>query len=525
MTGGPTRRLALRAATAAAATPLLPLAGCLSTAGLPGATDSGPSMPAEAAHQPPPAPREFRAAWVATVANIDWPSRPGLSGQAMRDEAVAMLDRARTIGLNALILQVRPAADAIYPSTLEPWSEYLSGAQGRPPWHDGEAPWDPLAFWLQEAHARGLELHVWFNPYRARHSAAKSPPAPTHVATRAPQLVRRYGDQLWMDPGEPGAATHTLAVVADVLRRYAVDGVHIDDYFYPYPVAQRGADLPFPDDVPFSRYAAGGGLLGRDDWRRANVDAMVQALHRTVRETRPGTRFGVSPFGLGRPDRRPPGITGFSQLDKLYADVERWLANGWMDYLAPQLYWPRDRVGQPFEPLLDYWLAENSAGRHVFPGLFTSRIVVAAPERVLGPNAWPAAEIVEQVKLTRSRPAAGGHIHFSMVALMQDRDGIATLLRQGPYARPALPPATPWLGDRAPPAPRLRRSGDHVEILPAPGEPVARWAVWRHRDGQWQFGVHAPSATFVEAAGAERVAVAAVDRLGTLSTYEALNLR
>lgn len=532
MTGGATRRGALRAAAAVAATPLLPLAGCLSTAGLPGATPGVPgtpgapgTTPAGIADEPPAAPREFRAAWVATVANIDWPSRPGLSGQAMRAEAVAMLDRARTIGLNALILQVRPAADAIYPSALEPWSEYLSGEQGRPPWGAGEPPWDPLAFWLQEAHARGLELHVWFNPYRARHSAAKSPPAPTHVAQRTPQIVRSYGDMLWMDPGEPAAAAHTLAVVADVLRRYAVDGVHIDDYFYPYPVVQRGADLPFPDDAPFARYAAGGGLLARDDWRRANVDAMVQALHRTVRETRPGTRFGVSPFGLGRPDRRPPGVTGFSQYDKLYADVERWLANGWMDYLAPQLYWPRDRAGQPFEPLLDYWLAENTAARHVFPGLFTSRIVVAAPERLLGPNAWPASEIVEQVSLTRSRPAAGGHIHFSMVALMQDRDGIATLLRQGPYAQPALPPATPWLGDRAPPAPALRGGGARVEIVPATGAAVARWAVWRQRGGRWQFDVLAPATTVLDATGAERVAVAAVDRLGNLSPYQFLGLR
>lgn len=525
MTGSTRRHVLQAAAATAAGTSLLPLAGCLSTGTLPPPAAGASAAPADPANDPPPAPREFRAAWVATVANIDWPSRPGLGAQAMRAEAVAMLDRARTIGLNALILQVRPAADAIYPSALEPWSEYLSGAQGRPPWQDGEAPWDPLAFWVQEAHARGLELHVWFNPYRARHSAAKSPPAPTHVALRAPQLVRSYGDMLWMDPGEPGSAAHTLAVVADVLRRYDVDGVHIDDYFYPYPVAQRGADLPFPDDAPFARYVAGGGLLSRDDWRRANVDAMVQAMHQLVRSVRPGTRFGVSPFGLGRPDRRPPGITGFSQYDKLYADVERWLANGWMDYLAPQLYWPRDRVGQPFEPLLDYWLAENGAARHVFPGLFTSRIVVAAPERVLGPNAWPASEIAEQVLLTRSRPAAGGHIHFSMVALMQDRDGIATLLQRGAYAQPALPPATPWLGDRAPPAPRLRATGAGVEIQPAGGERVARWAVWRRREGRWRFEVQAPAATLLQPAGEDRIAVAAVDRLGNLSAYHSLALR
>ncbi|MEY3273785.1 MAG: hypothetical protein RLZZ341_2691, partial [Pseudomonadota bacterium] len=274
-----------------------------------------------AAELPPESPREVRGAWVATVANIDWPSRPGLPAAQQRAEALALLDRAQALNLNLLVLQVRPAGDAIYPSALEPWTEFLSGAQGRPPWGPGEAAWDPLAFWLEQAHARAIELHVWFNPYRARHSAAKSPPVAPHVAVRQPALVRRYGEQLWMDPGEPAAAEHTLAVVTDVLRRYAVDGVHIDDYVDPEPVlANPGAgpgspELPFPDDAPWARHQATGATLARDDWRRANVDALVRQMHATVQRTRPGTRFGISPFGIGRPDRRPAGITGFSQYD------------------------------------------------------------------------------------------------------------------------------------------------------------------------------------------------------------------
>jgi uncharacterized lipoprotein YddW (UPF0748 family) len=277
---------------------------------------------------------------VATVANIDWPSRPGLPAAAQQAEALALLDRARAIGLNAIVLQVRPAADALYVSALEPWSEVLSGTQGRPP----EPPYDPLAFWVDEAHRRGLQLHAWFNPYRARHGRARGALAAMHIATRRPELVRRYDGLLWLDPGEPDAAAHTLAVVADVLRRYDIDGVHIDDYFYPYPAA----DQPFPDDAPWLRYLKAGGTLARDDWRRDHVDRLVLALWQTVRTTRPQALLGISPFGLGRPEWRPPGIEGFSQYHRLYADVERWLAEGWLDYLAPQLYWPIARPAQSF---------------------------------------------------------------------------------------------------------------------------------------------------------------------------------
>jgi len=466
---------------------------------------------------PPPEPREFRAAWVATVANIDWPSQPGLAPDAQRAEAAALLDRAAAIGLNALILQVRPAGDAFYPSALEPWSEYLTGAQGRAP----VPAWDPLAWWVREAQARGIELHVWLNPYRARHSAARSPLVAPHLAARQPNLARRYGDQLWIDPGEPAAAAHTLAVVADVVRRYDIDGVHIDDYFYPYPVKSGDADLPFPDDESHARYLLGGGLLGRDDWRRANVDALVQELHATVQRIKPWVRFGISPFGLGRPDRRPPGVTGFSQLDKLYADVERWLENGWLDYLAPQLYWPIDRAGQAFPVLLDYWIEQNRARRHVWPGLYTSQVTRG---RAAGPGAWPAREIVDQVALQRARPGASGHIHFSMVALLQDRDGVATRLQQGAYATPALVPATPWLDDQPPPAPVLRLSGAQVRIEPAAGEAAARWAVWRRVGGAWRFAVLPAAQRSFALDGADAVVVSAVDRVGNLSVRNFVRL-
>ena len=527
---------------------LVAAAGCAAV--LAQAASSSTTLPA--AEMPPPEPREFRAAWVATVANIDWPSAPGLSTEQQRREALALLDKAQAVGLNALVFQVRPAGDALYPSALEPWSEFLTGAQGRAP----EPAWDPLAFWVREAHLRGLELHVWFNPYRARAAAAKTPLVAPHLGVVRPELVKRYGDQLWMDPGEPEAAAHTLAVVADVVRRYDVDGVHIDDYFYPYPVKVDGVEQPFPDDESYARYRLGGGALARDDWRRSHVDALVQQMQQTVQAIKPWVRFGVSPFGLGRPDRRPanqgvtgPGTSGFSQYDKLYADVERWFENGWLDYLAPQLYWQIDRPGLEFPQLLDYWIGQNSARRHLWPGLFTSLVTKGEAGTVLGPRAWLAREVLDQVQRVRARdgtaatpevettpttppapnPGSSGHIHFSMVALMQDRDGIATLLKFGPYAQAALVPATPWLPAPLPTAPVLRVAPSLVATaaprVAVDAGPAAQWlAVWRRMGGQWRLTVQPASPSMLDTAGADAVVVSGIARNGVAGPRSSLRL-
>jgi uncharacterized lipoprotein YddW (UPF0748 family) len=285
-------------------------------------------------------------------------------------------------------------------------------------------------------------------------------------------------------------------------------------------------DLPFPDDEAYARYRLAGGALARDDWRRSHVDSLVQAMHRTVHEIKPWVRFGISPFGVGKPELRPPGVIGFSQYDKLYADVERWLHNGWLDYLAPQLYWQINREGLQFPVLLDYWLAQNTAQRHVWPGLYTSQL--RNPTQPPNP-AWSARELFEQVQLQRGRaqtqPLASGHIHFSMVALMQDREGIASLLQWGPYAQPALVPATPWLPSRALAAPTLRRAGPRV-LITAPTSDVARWAVWTRAAGAehgkdntspWRLQVQAAQERSIELRGAAAVAVSAVNRVGLLS--------
>jgi uncharacterized lipoprotein YddW (UPF0748 family) len=421
---------------------------------------------------------------VATVAHIDWPSRRGLSSAQQRAEMLDLLNKAQAIGLNAIVLQVRPAADAIYPSALEPWSEFLTGASGRAP----DTPWDPLAEWVEQAHRRGLELHAWFNPYRARHSSATTPLAANHLANTDPGIVRRYGELLWMDPGEPRAAQRMVDVVLDVVQRYDIDGVHIDDYFYPYPLKDaQGRDIPFPDEPSWQR---AGAPAHRAAWRRAQVDQLIERLHAAIHVAKPWVRFGISPFGLPRPDRRPPGITGFSQYDQLHADVERWVSEGWLDYLAPQLYWPITQTAQAFPVLLDAWLRDNPRGRHIWAGLFTSRI--GDKQRAYTPQ-----EVLAQIGIVRERsatnPLAAGHLHFSMVALAANREGVADRLREGPYAQPALPPATPWLAEPPPARPEVKitpqgSSGAARISWQAPaGSPPWRYVVLQVRQaGSWK---------------------------------------
>jgi uncharacterized lipoprotein YddW (UPF0748 family) len=487
--------------------------GALAAAGI-----SGCTAPVRVDSQPPPAPREFRGAWIASVSNIDWPSRPALSTEAQQDEIRNLVRVAQRCGLNALIVQVRPAADALYESKLEPWSEYLTGEQGRPP----EPRYDPLAFWIDEAHRAGMELHAWFNPYRVRHSSARGPLAPRHVASTHPASVRAYGDMLWMDPGDPLSAERALSAILDVVRRYDIDGVHVDDYFYPYPVKGAGADdLPFPDDATFAAYALSGGSLSRADWRRANVDGFIERLYAEVRRMSDRVRVGISPFGVGRPDRRPPGVTGFSQYDAIYADVERWLENGWMDYLAPQLYGKADTPGQPFASLLEYWQAQNRLGRHIWPGLFTSRIDASE-------QSWSPDDIATEVELARARGATG-QIHFSIAALAQDRRGIAQRLHSL-YAVPALVPATPWLARGEPASPMLnaRSDANFIRLSPANGDAPWLVAAWALYGDSWRFFVLPRGTGAVPREDTARpirtLVVTAVDRLGMESARQSVGL-
>jgi uncharacterized lipoprotein YddW (UPF0748 family) len=392
-----------------------------------------------AAGEPIPAPRpvpksEFRGVWVATVANIDWPSRKGLSADQQRRELVAMFDKFKELNFNAVVLQVRPMCDALYQSDLEPWSEFLTGEQGKSPGYD------PLKFAVEEAHKRGLELHAWFNPYRAWNPSATGKPAANHLVKARPDIAKRYGKHYWLNPTHPDVQRHSLAVVLDVVRGYDVDGVHMDDYFYPYPErTEAGAEIPFPDDDTWEAYQDVGGNLSREDWRRQAVNEFVRRQYVEVKKLKPWVKVGISPFGIWRPGS-PPGIAGFDQYDKLYADAKLWLNKGWVDYFTPQLYWPIAQERQSFPKLLGWWAEQNTKGRHLWPGLATYR---AASEA----KGWSTGEIAEQIRLIREAGGAPGAIHFSAKPILENRGGIADELKKV-YAAPARVPDSPWLDEK-----------------------------------------------------------------------------
>ena len=364
---------------------------------------------------------EFRGAWVATVFNIDWPSKPGLAPAEQQAQLRAILDRAAQLKLNAILLQVRPASDAFYASKREPWSAFLTGRQGVSPGYD------PLAFAISEAHARGIELHAWFNPFRAA-TSIKGPFAPGHVTQTHPEWVRRYAGQLWVDPGEPKARQYILDVILDVVKRYDIDGVHIDDYFYPYP--KRGED--FPDDATW-RGSGAPSTQSRADWRRENINRFVADLYHQVKAEKPSVRVGISPFGIWRPHVPQTIEAQLDAFSQLFADSRLWLQKGWCDYLAPQLYWPSAPAKQSFPVLLEWWRSQSRAGRPVWPGIATERIGARIPPQ----------EIAEQIATTRRAVPAGtapGHIHWSMAALMRDQGGVDEVLSQGVYTERAEAP-------------------------------------------------------------------------------------
>lgn len=470
------RTISLAALFALIALPLV--AGCAANA----AASSGGADPTRARDLPAP-PREFRAVWVATVKNIDWPDAEDRgSPTRMRAHMQRQLDLVRDLNMHAVLFQARPTSDALYRSDIEPWSEWLTGRQGRPP----ALAYDPLEEWVRESHRRGLEAHVWVNPYRARHREAKTPLAPPHLALARPDLVHDYVDYKWIDPGEPDAQDYVINVMKDIVTRYPVDGLVFDDYFYPYPVS--GKD--FPDDRAWNRYQRAGGTLSRDDWRRENVNTLIRRMNEELRAVRPDLVIGVSPFGIWRPNH-PAGVRGFDAYASLYADARLWLREGWVDYMAPQLYWPIASEGQPFNDLLAWWRGENPKGRKVYTALYTSRIQPAGATGM----SWDPQEIVDQIEATRAQdPEAPGQIHFSLVAIEENRRGIADRLRRGPYAELALPPRVETVEVRAPSAPRvaLREAGRaEMELVWSGdrGDDIRQWVVWLRYGDEWQVRV------------------------------------
>jgi uncharacterized lipoprotein YddW (UPF0748 family) len=466
---------------------------------------------------PPKPEREFRGVWIATVANIDWPSKPGLSTVQQKAELISLLNRAQQLKLNAIIFQVRPACDAMYPSQLEPWSEYLTGVMGK-----GPAPhYDPLAFVIEQAHARGMELHAWFNPYRALHKSHTGNIARSHISKTHPELVRSYGDYLWLDPGEREVQEYSLRVVMDVVKRYDIDGVQFDDYFYPDPT---GVNRDFPDEASWKKFGAGGKLT-RGDWRRENVNAFISRVYTSIKAAKPWVKFGVAPFGIWRPGD-PPQITGSDAYNKYYADSRKWLVSGWVDYFSPQLYWRIGQKEQSFPVLLDWWAQQNSKHRHLWPGMSAAYAVA---------QNWSAAEIPDQIRLIRKQPGESGYIFYNASSLFADvphaRDlqrALATNLNQ----EPALIPASPWLQDTKPLRPNFSAidtpNGTRLHWSSGGTNSVSvhRWVVQTKSPGGWNTEIF-PGEVLSEKLNSkpEIVSVTAIDRVGNASAAHVLEIR
>ncbi|MEF9902720.1 glycoside hydrolase family 10 protein [Streptomyces sp. P9-A2] len=372
---------------------------------------------------------EMRGVWLATVANRDWPSRPGLSAAAQRAELIAHLDAAVRNRLNTVIFQVRPTADALWPSPYEPWSACLTGTQGVDP------GWDPLGTAVTEAHARGLELHAWFNPYRVAAHTDPTRLAATHPVRENPGWVVPYGGKLYYNPGLPEVRAFVQDAMLDAVRRYPVDAVHFDDYFYPYPVAEQ----TFDDDTAYDTH--GGAFPDRAAWRRDNIDRLVRETAARIQEIRPGTRFGISPFGVWRNAATDPlgsdTRAGVQTYDDLHADTRRWVRENWIDYICPQLYWSIGFAAADYAKLLPWWSAVvEGSGTQLYVG--EALYKAGDPAQ---PAAWQdPAELSRHLTLATSYPQARGHVFFAAKEVAVDRIGAMARVVADHYQRPAKAP-------------------------------------------------------------------------------------
>ncbi|MEO8576780.1 MAG: family 10 glycosylhydrolase [Gemmatimonadales bacterium] len=465
---------------------------------------TGPPPPTQQDTAAPPLQREMRGMWIATVANIDWPSARNLTADQQRAEMVDILTRAQTAGLNTIVFHVRPAGDAVYQSSLEPWASLLSGTQGSNPGYD------PLAFAIQEAHARGMELHAWINPFRAGNTSDTTTMASPHLFKTRRDLIRLYGANIWMDPGEPDVQDHSMRVISDIVTRYDIDGVHADDYFYPYVVNDNaGKPIPFPDDATWAKY---GNAVPRDEWRRANIDRFIERMYREVHAIKPAIKVGISPFGIWRPGF-PAGVSGLDAYASIYADSRKWLQQGRLDYLAPQLYWAIAPPQQSYTALLDWWLAQSLSGRHVWPGLAAYRVGDGTA------SAFSAQEIQDQIRATRQRTAGTGNLLYNTSWTLKRNSGaLASSLGSDLYKMGALVPSSPWLDAVPPGSPSIAVASDILQITPSTGEPTRWWALRLHTSTAWSTRIlFGTSRTLSLPSGTDRILAQAADQAGNVS--------
>ena len=415
--------------------------------------------------------RQMRGAWVATVYNINWPVTASGSVKAMKDYTVSFLDKMQKTNMNAVFFQVRPEADSFYKSSIEPWSRFLTGKQGQAP-ADG---FDPLSYMITEAHKRGIEVHAWLNPYRAAVAADKTEFASNHVSKTMKDEVIQYGNLLWMDPGSKKVMDHTYNVVMDIVKRYDIDGIHFDDYFYPYPIT--GVD--FPDDRSWNRYKSSGGTLSRDDWRRNNVNTLISRVHTGIKNEKPSVRFGISPFGIYRPGI-PAGIKGRDQYSELYADPLFWLQAGILDYVAPQLYWPTTSTDQNYDRLLDWWLSVNPHNKDVYVGHALYRLNKNQGD-------WSTDEMRRQLRSieTRKNKNATGSIMYNLNGILENEKGIADIFRTEFWQGYVLPPPIPGAADR----PSIPKVDDVLAntVNITPDKKLKGYGLYEKKGSDWHF--------------------------------------
>jgi uncharacterized lipoprotein YddW (UPF0748 family) len=374
---------------------------------------------------------EFRGVWVATVDNIDWPGKGNFNSDSQKTAFIRLLDMHQQNGMNALVVQVRPCTDAFYPSQYEPWSEWLTGVQGKPP----TPYYDPLAFMINETHKRGMVFHAWMNPYRAEFKLNSSSISATHVTKLHPEWFLTYGDKRYFDPGNKEAQLYVTQVVTDVVSRYAIDAIHFDDYFYPYRIAGK----EFPDDASFNKYGNG---LAKDDWRRSNTDSIIAMLSKAIKRENKKCQFGISPFGIWRNQDKDPvdgsrTNGGQTNYDNLYADILLWLKKDWIDYVAPQIYWEIGHPIAPYEVLLDWW-SKHTYGKHCYIGMGIYRANSNA--------AWKKAnQLPRQIDALRSTPNIKGMIFFSSKTFEKNPNGWNDTLRLNYFKEPVKVPEMEWL--------------------------------------------------------------------------------
>ena len=377
----------------------------------------------------PDMPREFRGVWIATVANIDWPVSPDSPWDVQKREYIKLLDYYKNLNFNAVIVQIRTAGDAFYPSNYAPWSKYLTGKQGKAP----ATQENPLTWMIKEAHDRGLEFHAWLNPYRATMNLETSNLSPEHDFFKHRNWMLKYGTKWYYDPGLPEVKNHLLAIIKEVVTNYDIDAIHFDDYFYPY----KEPKLDFPDKASYDKYKKPG--QSRDDWRRQNVNDLILALSQTIKTQKPWVQFGISPFGVWRNQSKDPKGSptqaGQTNYDDLYADVLLWMKNKWIDYLIPQLYWSMEHRLASHRKLADWW-SNNSFGTNIYIGNGPYKIREDSDEAWKNP-----AELNTQVNYARTLPQIQGNAFFSAKSIYIKNQDIAQKLKAEVFNRPTLPPA------------------------------------------------------------------------------------